>query len=154
MNGRYDVRERFGWLDRELRSRLSEPGNLADWIRLAETLLLKKLETARENVIVDRVMQDILRYRGGLGISQLSKENLISSRQMERLFHEYIGMTPKKLSNLVRYQCLWRDIVHESHFNMMDAVQRYGYTDASHLIREFERYHSMNIRSALEMALR
>ena len=121
---------------------------------MAETLLLKKLETARENVIVDKVMQDILRYRGGLGISQLSKENLISSRQMERLFHEYIGMTPKKLSNLVRYQCLWRDIVYESHFNMMDAVQRYGYTDASHLIREFERYHSMNIRSALEMALR
>lgn len=154
VNGRYDVRERFGWLDRELRSRLSEPGNLADWIRLAETLLLKKLETARKNVIVDRVMQDILRHRGGLGISQLSKENLISSRQMERLFHEYIGMTPKKLSNLVRYQCLWRDIVYESHFNMMDAVQRYGYTDASHLIREFERYHSMNIRSALEMALR
>lgn len=154
VNGRYDVRERFSWLDRELRIRLSEPGNLADWIRSAETLLLKKLETARENVIVDRVMQDILRHHGGLAISQLSKENLISSRQMERLFHEYIGMTPKKLSNLVRYQCLWRDIVYKSHFNMMDAVDKYGYTDLPHLMREFERYHSMSIRNAREMALR
>ncbi len=154
VNGRYDVRERFGWLDRELRSRLSEPGNLADWIRSAETLLLKKLETARENVIVDRVMQDVLRHCGGLEISQLSKENLISSRQMERLFHEYIGMTPKKLSNLVRYQCLWRDIVSQGHFDMMEAVHKYGYTDTSHLMREFERYHSMSIRSAREIAFR
>lgn len=73
VNGRYDVRERFGWLDRELRSRLSEPGNLADWIRLAEMLLLKKLETVRENVIVDRVMQDILRHHGGLEIQPVIK---------------------------------------------------------------------------------
>ena len=154
VNGRYDVRERFSWLDRELRSRLSEPGNLADWIRLVETLLLKKLETAREKVIVDRVMQDILRHHGGLEISQLAKENLISSRQMERLFHEYIGVTPKKLSNLVRYQCLWRDIVSQGYFNMMDAVDKYGYTDLPHLIREFERYHSMSIRNAREIAFR
>ena len=154
VNGRYDVRERFGWLDRELRNRLSEPGDLADWIRLAETLLLKKLDTARGNVIVDRVMQDILRHHGGVEISQLAKENLISSRQMERLFREYIGMTPKKLSNLVRYQCLWRDIVSQGHFNMMDAVDKYGYTDLPHLIREFERYHSMSIRNAREIAFR
>lgn len=154
INGRYDVRERFNWLDRELRSRLSEPGNLAERIRLAEELLVKKLENARENVIVDRIMNDILLHHGRLEISQLSKENFICGRQMERLFREYIGMAPKKLSNLVRYQCLWRDIVYKSHLNMMDAVQRYGYTDSSHLMREFVRYHSMNVRDALKMALR
>lgn len=151
VNGRYDVRERFSWLDRALRSRLTEPGNLTDWICLTEALLLKKIETARRKAVVDSVMNDILRYQGGLGIHQLSKENFISGRQLERLFHEYIGITPKKLSNLVRYQCLWRDIVSQSHFNMLDAVQKYGYTDLSHLMREFERYHSMNIRNALEL---
>lgn len=152
VNGRYDVREKFSWLDRELRSRLSEPGNLSDRIRLAETLFLKKLETVRENVIVDRVMQDILRHHGGLEISRLAKENFISSRQMERLFHEYIGMTPKKLSNLVRYQYLWKDIVSQRNFDIASAVSKYGYTDLPHMMREFKRYHSMNIREAREMA--
>lgn len=152
VNGRYDVRERFSWLDRELRGRLAEPGNLADRIQLTESLLLKKLETARENAVVDRVMNDILRHQGGLEINQLAKENFICSRQMERLFHEYIGITPKKLSNLVRYQCLWKDLVSQDHFDIMDAVHKYGYTDSSHLMREFERYHSMNIRSAREIA--
>ena len=135
-----------------MRSRLSEPGNLSDRIRLAETLLLKKLETVRENVIVDRVMQDILRHHGGLEISRLAKKNFISSRQMERLFHEYIGMTPKKLSNLVRYQYLWKDIVSQRNFDIASAVSKYGYTDLPHMMREFKRYHSMNIREAREMA--
>lgn len=35
-----------------------------------------------------------------------------------------------------------------------DAVCKYGYTDVPHLMREFKRYHSMNIREAREMALR
>lgn len=154
VNGRYDVRERFSWLDKKLRLLLLESNSLTDMIRFTETLLLKKLETTRKNEVIDSVIYDILLHQGTKEINQLSKENFISGRQMERLFNEYIGITPKKLSNLVRYQYLWRDIVSERHFNILDAVFKYGYTDVSHLMREFERYHSMNIRDALEMALR
>lgn len=154
VNGRYDVRERFSWLDRKLRVLLPESYSLIDLIRFTEPLFLKKLETAKKNEMIDRVIYDILLHQGGKGIHQLSKENFISGRQMERLFHEYIGITPKKLSNLVRYQCLWRDIVSERRFDILDAVYKYGYTDVSHLMREFERYHSMNIRDALEMAIK
>lgn len=152
VNKHYDVRERFSWLDRELRSLLTQPGNLTDLIQFTEALLLKKLETARNNKVVDGIMNDILRRQGALEIDQLSKENFISSRQMERLFQEYIGMTPKKLSNLVRYQYLWRDIVSQNDFDIANAVSKYGYTDAPHLMREFKRYHSMNIREAKELA--
>lgn len=31
-------------------------------------------------------------------------------------------------------------------------VSKYGYTDLPHMMREFKRYHSMNIREAREMA--
>lgn len=153
VNGRYDVRERYNWLDRELRGHLGEPGNLTDLIRLTESLLLKKLETARINKLVDGVMNDILLHRGTLEINQLSKENFISGRQMERLFCEYIGMAPKKLSNLVRYQYLWKDVVSQNNFDIVLAVSKYGYTDLPHMMREFKRYHSMSIREAREMAL-
>lgn len=100
------------------------------------------------------MMNDILLYQGALEINQLSKENFISSRQMERLFCEYIGMTPKKLSNRVRYQYLWKDIVSQNDLDIASAVSKYGYTDLPHMMREFKRYHSMNIREAREIALR
>lgn len=154
INGRCDVRERFSWLDWELRGRLSETGKMMDLIQLTESLLLKKLDNARCKKPVDEVIQNILQFQGALEISELSKLNFISNRQMERLFQEYIGITPKKLSNLIRYQFLWRDIVSRKHFDIANAVFEYGYTDAPHLMREFKRYHSMNIREAKELALR
>lgn len=154
VNGRFDVRERFSWLDKELRRLLFELRDLTDFIRVAEVQLLKKLETARKNEVIDRVIYDMLRHQGAMEIGQLSKNNFISSRQMERLFYEYIGIAPKKLSNLVRYQYLWKDIVSQRNFDIANAVYKFGYTDSSHLMREFKRYHSMSIRDAREMAFR
>lgn len=87
-------------------------------------------------------------------VSGLAKELFVSSRQLERLFHEYVGITPKKLGNLIRYQYLWRDIVSEPDFNILNGVHRYGYADQSHLLREFKKYHSMDIQSAKRMALK
>ena len=152
VNSSCDVGERFRWLDKELLHRLLAPGTLADKIRFTEQLLLKKLETARANRTVDSVINHILSHCGTWEVSRLAKESFLSPRQMERLFHEYIGITPKKLSNLVRYQFLWNDIVGQSRFDILNAVSRYGYTDSAHLMREFKRYHSMNIHTARQLA--
>ena len=51
-------------------------------------LLLKKFETARKNIVLDSVVSDILRHQGALTVGQLSKENFVCSRQMERLYAE------------------------------------------------------------------
>lgn len=152
VNGTYDARERFAWLDREVRNRIFEAEDLTDLIRLTETLLMKRLESAKNNDIVDRAIHHMLSHYGSLEIDRLAKESFTSARQLERLFQEYIGITPKKLSNLVRYQFLWRDIVSKEKFDILNAVYQYGYTDAAHLMREFKRYHSMSIRSAKAMA--
>lgn len=152
VNGNYDVRERFGWLDRELRTRLVWPGTLTDKIQFTEKLLMKKLNTGRHNETVDGAICGILSHYGTLGIARLSGESFVSGRHLERLFQEYIGMSPKKLSNLVRYQFLWNDIVRQRYFDMQDAVYRYGFTDEAHLMREFKRYHTMNIREARKAA--
>ena len=81
-------------------------------------------------------------------------DRFIRPQLLERLFHEYVGITPKKISNLIRYQFLWRDILCEPDFDVLSAVHKYGYTDQSHLLREFKRYHSMDIHEARTIALK
>ena len=81
-------------------------------------------------------------------------DKIIRPKLLERLFHEYVGITPKKLSNLIRYQFLWRDILCEPDFDVLSAVHKFGYTDQSHLLREFKRYHSMDIHNARIMAFK
>ena len=64
----------------------------------------------RENTVVNDTIQNILINKGSLDIAKLAKEFFVSTRHLERLFHEYVGITPKKLSNLIRYQFLCRPI--------------------------------------------
>ncbi|MDE7333475.1 MAG: helix-turn-helix domain-containing protein [Lachnospiraceae bacterium] len=147
-----EIGTRFEWIDRAVRPKLLELKSIQEKASYAEQLLTGKVINPRENEIVNHAVNCILINKGAMGVTALAKELFVSSRQLERLFHEYIGITPKKLSNLIRYQFLWRDILWEPDFNILNSVHKYGYTDQSHLLHEFKRYHSMDIHSAKSMA--
>lgn len=154
MNGYFGVGSRFEWLDKIIRPQLLELKTLQKKISFTEQVLLKRLSDVRENAVVNDTIQYILINRGSLDIAKLAKESFVSTRQLERLFHEYVGITPKKLSNLIRYQFLWKDILCEPDFDVLSAVHKFGYADQSHLLREFKRYHSMDIHNARMMAFK
>ncbi len=152
MNGFFEVSSRFGWLDGILRQQLFERTSLGERAEAAEALFLGRMPRVRLNGVVNNAIRGITLLSGTLSAGELARECFVSERQLERLFHEYIGITPKKLGNLVRYQMLWNEILRKGGFHMMDAVSRYGYTDQSHLMREFKRYHSMDIHAARRYA--
>lgn len=149
-----EIGARFEWFDRLIRPKLPELISIREMVSYAELLLTRKIKKTRENQIVNHAVDNILISKGSMEVSGLAKELFVSSRQLERLFHEYVGITPKKLGNLVRYQFLWRDILSEPDFHILNAVHRYGYADQSHLLREFRRYHSMDVHSAKRLALK
>ena len=154
INGYFDVGSKFGWLDKIIRPKLLELKSIQEKASFTEQVLLKRLSNVKENTVVNGAIHNILINKGSMDVSKIAKEAFVSTRQLERLFHEYIGITPKKLSNLIRYQFLWRDILCEPDFDVLSAVHKYGYTDQSHLLREFKRYHSMDIHEARTIALK
>ncbi len=151
-NGFYEVPSRFRWLDERLRRPLLEHRLLTERTQIAERLLIRKMSDIRQNAVLNSAVQQILYQRGTTNAAQLAKDCFISSRQLERLFSRYIGITPKKLGNLVRYQFLWNEIMRNKEFSTLDAVVKYGFTDQSHLLREFKRYHTMDLSSAKRYA--
>ncbi len=154
INGYFDIGSRFEWLDKIIRPKLLELRTLQEKASFTEQVLLRRLSDVRENAVVNDTIQNILINKGSLDITTLAKESFVSTRQLERLFHEYVGIMPKRLSNLIRYQFLWRDILCEPDFDVLSAVDKFGYTDQSHLLREFKRYHSMDIHKAGIMAFK
>lgn len=154
INGYFDVGSRFEWLDRIIRPKMLELKTLQEKASFTEQVLLKRLSYVKENTVINSTIQNILINKGSLDITNLANASFVSTRQLERLFHEYVGITPKKLSNLIRYQFLWRDILCESDFDVLSAVHKYGYTDQSHLLREFKRYSSMDIHKARMIAFK
>lgn len=152
LNGFYDVQSRFRWLDLALKTQLWETDALSERVSLTEHLFCQYISgksfRLRENDVLRSAIANMLFHKGTLDIARLARDSFVSSRQLERIFNEYIGMTPKKLSNLVRYQFLWDDVLQNGGKNISDMAYKYGYADQAHLMKEFRRYHAMDIPRA------
>lgn len=151
-NAFFDVGYHFSKIKTELEPLLFDIVEMEKLIAAAETILLKNYHAQRENTRVLEAVYKILMDKGNIRTDQLSREIHISSRQLERLFREYIGISPKNLASMVRYQYLWNDILYEPQFNVLDAVHKYGYTDQAHLLHEFKKFHSVNVTDARKYA--
>lgn len=151
-NGFFDSRQHFSNLTKELEQRFFDVVDFNQRVKIAEDILLRHLNKRHSNPFVMEVVGEILRKKGNLKFLELWQEMNISERQMERLFKEYMGISPKLFSSLIRYQYLWRDIFFNPDFNIQDGVFQYGYTDQSHLLHDFKRFHTMNMEQAREHA--
>lgn len=136
----------------ELEPMLFDVVTMEDRIVVAQKYLLEHLHLEHGNPIVMEAVAEMICRKGNVEIGKLSKEVHTSSRQLERLFRENIGVSPKQLSSLIRYQYLWNDILFHPNFQVLDAVFRYGYTDQAHLLHDFKRFHTMTIADARKYA--
>lgn len=152
LNAYVETEAYFKNFRRDFESILSDNLLINERIEKAEEYLLKKLNLNKQNNNVMNAVYKLLKSKGTAGISELADYTMISQRRLERLFSQYIGMTAKKLSCLVRYQYLWQDILSNGSINVQDAVFKYKYADQSHLLNDFKKYHTMNPKEARAFA--
>lgn len=148
LNGAFDVGYHFERIKRKLEPLLFYVTDMEQAISAAECILLANLHEERENRLVLEAVSYIMKSKGNIKIDGLAREIHTSSRQLERLFKSNIGVSPKSLTAMMRYQYLWNDILFRPDFHVLDAVYQYGYTDQAHLLHDFQKYHSMNIKEA------
>ncbi|WP_346890497.1 helix-turn-helix domain-containing protein [Clostridium sp. UBA1056] len=116
-----------------------------------EKLLIRKLfsKNFNNNNLLNGIYY-ILKSKGVTTISEISDYTSISSRQLERIFREYIGITPKKCCSLVRYQNIWKDLALNRNFNLNNITYSYGYCDQAHMINDFKKYHENTPMKAIK----
>ncbi|MBQ9674099.1 MAG: helix-turn-helix transcriptional regulator [Ruminococcus sp.] len=115
--------------------------------RLAENYLLKKLGNRSINPSVLNSIVYTIRNNGKATVKNLADDNAVSNRKLERDFLSTTGVSPKQMINLIRYQLLWQDAVKRD-FNVLDSVEKYGFSDQSHLLKEFKKYHGLTLTEA------
>lgn len=142
-NAIFDAGQHYSKIKSAIEPLLFDIPVLSERIEITEKILLNRLNTKRINHNLENALFYMLSNKGNMKTTALADEIYISRRQLERIFNEYIGVSPKQLTSLVRYQYLWNDILFNRHFNAGDAVQMYGYTDQSHLLHDFKKYHTI-----------
>lgn len=152
LNGAFVLGAHFRRLERELAPRIFAAGTTERRIALSERFLVNNIRERRCGIFT-QAMGEMIERRGACPAGEISRELHISARQLERVFAEYSGLSPKKMAELVRYQCLWRDILFGRDFNAAEKALEYGYVDQSHLLRDFRRFHTMSPAAAKRNAL-
>lgn len=152
LNARQESGAYFSGLGQALIPMLLHTETLAQRARIAQDYLLSRLRPARENADVMNAIYAMVRGGGRLGIRELAARHAVGERRLERLFKTCVGVPPKKMSDLIRYQLLWRELVWGPRESMVQLALKYGYFDQAHLINDFKRYHTMTPAEALRFA--
>lgn len=148
LNSFVEVEDYFKNFKRDLYDILIRNQLFHDRADRVQQYLIKKINNDKQNNNIMNSVYKILKSKGTANISELAGFTAVSQRQLERLFLENIGVSPKKLSGLVRYQYLWQDILYNTNLNIHDSVCKYGYTDQSHLLNDFKKYHTLSTSDA------
>lgn len=129
-----------------------DAGTMEDRIIKAETVLLKILKEDKQKMDVLNAVYRILETNGRIKVQELSGYTGASFRKLEREFDSVMGLSPKMFSSLVRYQMLWQEMIGSNRFDVLDAVEKYGYTDQAHLLHDFKKRHLMTPSEAVLFA--
>ena len=150
MGVRCDPNQFFAGICRALTPELFETMTLGERALKAERVLFAVLRPERQRPEVLNALYAMITARGILRMEDVSGAAAVSVRQLQRLFSELIGAAPKTVAQLIRFQQVYRQLL-ERRYVALDAVERYGYADQSHLIREFHRFYGL---SPMEMVRR
>jgi AraC-like DNA-binding protein len=135
----------------ELRERLLATGEPEARLRLLERFLSARLnggngELQRNERLVSHVIERLRHPDGAISVEQLAAECGVTRRHLLRLFHDQVGLTPKALARVLRFQGVieaveargaaavrWSELAHDC-----------GYYDQAHFAQEFRAFAGIN----------
>ena len=124
----------FDSLDDELKSSIS-------FVRRHEIIE----DYLRENILSCAVRL-LIETNGVISIERLAKEVGYGTRYLRQLFTDYIGHSSKELANMIRMQKTLQCLLDNPDQKLSDIAIKYGFSDQSHMNREFKKYMGVTSR--------
>jgi AraC-like DNA-binding protein len=137
---RFPVREVFGAGARDLGEQVLGCADDREGIAIIESFL-RGLNPSPDDgmTLAGRVAQRIADDRGITRVDQLAREFSTGVRQLQRLFKEYVGVSPKWVIQRYRLLDAAERVAAGTIVNWADLALELGYADQAHFIRDFKR---------------
>lgn len=122
----------------DLADRIFDCNNLTGCIGLLESWLLSRINPPLILKNIHSSIAQLLRDPS-ITISSLAEIACLGKRQYERVFRHTVGMNPKEYARIARFQkALWH--IQQGEEDYAGIAAESGYSDQSHLIREFRTF--------------
>lgn len=127
-------------LDRDLDQLLFGASAFSKQLEILQSLLLRRLAAYRDSGKSLRgVVTRIIQSGGQIQVDDLADEMGVSGRQLERRFVRDVGLGPKLLCRILRFQQVFRAVERADQTWARIAVDC-GYYDQAHLIKDFGQF--------------
>jgi AraC-like DNA-binding protein len=108
-------------------------------IAAVDAFLVSRLNDGKFDSHLVALAASVVDRRGLVSVDQLASSAGVSSRQLERRFLQEVGVGPKLLARIVRFQQVFRAVDQLNPAWATVAVEC-GYYDQAHLIRDFNQF--------------
>ncbi|MGV8018101.1 MAG: DUF6597 domain-containing transcriptional factor [Ignavibacteria bacterium] len=123
---------------REIEEKLYDEPSLRKKLSIVEKWLLDIfINSDRINRKISDSLEELNFSRGLLKINEIGKSDA-AYKKLQRTFNEYIGISPKLYSRMLRFDCIHNELRKSDGVDWMDIVAKYNFHDQSHLIKEFK----------------
>lgn len=110
-------------------------------LEFMQSFLKNRLQQeSQEDIFVRQACRYIMQSEGEYTVAELVKLIGFSERQLERKFKQQVGLSPKMLSRIVRFQKILRMTQASKNMTLVEAAVSCGYYDQSHFIRDFTKF--------------
>jgi AraC-like DNA-binding protein len=121
-----------------LRERLATTAPAAERLGLIEAALFRRMRETRHQDLIDFAWQEIVDSGGGRRIRAISRSASVSERHLIARFRESVGVSPKFLARVVRFQRALGLVRDRASVTWSTVAAEAGFFDESHMIREFQ----------------
>jgi AraC-like DNA-binding protein len=128
---------RWGREVREVLYNLEAADRKVAFIQDQLTLLLR--ENASCNRLVEYCVHSLKASDGRTSIKALAQQTGYSRRYLDLLFQQHVGLSPKVLAGIFRFQKFYRKWARGQHFDLIKNDLYDDYYDQSHFTKEFRK---------------
>lgn len=121
-------------------TRIAAAITLDDHFDALEALMLERLKNGAIHPCVQKALAIVEETAGQIRIADLARRCQISTRHLANLLRMWIGLSPKKLARVVRFQKFLAQMETEPSESSAARAAELGYFDQAHLTREVSQF--------------
>lgn len=143
-NNFIDLKDILGWKVNYLMDQLKKCKDNTARLSVIESFLQQQLHfDPFDNNYFLEALKRIRQADDTLSIEALSKSLHVGERQLQRIFKEKLGVSPKLYHRIIRFSHTYHAIQQKNHLNWADVALSHAYADQAHFIRDFKEFAGM-----------
>lgn len=138
-NSIFVFEELYNAKGKQLQEQIVNEPNPGVKVKVIQDFLFQQLQgNSLSSALVDYSIGLITSSNGLLSIKEIERKTGYTKRYLDMMFLQYLGLPPKKLAAIVRFQSYYKTMQESKQPNDLNIYDLYY--DQSHFIREFKRF--------------